>query len=165
MQPIDLARVVLRAAEIREKSYDHIALFQEEIVRDHKLRREGKEPENMLFYTDYKRYYGLDLRQSIIKALDEYGLSRDFADPIDYAFHWWNDVIDWAEDQVRKEMWEYKFITRNGKYEEPDDGEPHKNYTIWDETQANELGRYDTWVECVFWLRRYADQLNKCTDY
>ena len=48
-----------------------------------------------------------------------------------------------------KDKWEHNFITKEGDI-----------YIAWDETQANELGEYNTFEEAVEAIRKYAKTLN-----
>lgn len=151
MTPLEMAKVIMRATEINQKSFDHIACYQDDFVYDARLKRLEGDVQNLYRMVDYKKYTKKPVEQAIIQALKEANLDLNFFYPILYAFHWWNDLIDWSTETIRKEMWEYSFISRSK--------EDYKKYVAWDETQANEIGQYDTWIQAVFHINEYAKTL------
>ena len=68
MTPKELASVVLRAAEIREESWD-----------------------------DAEGEYLIHMSAAVQQAVAEAEIDMDFWYPIHLAFHWWDDILSWAD--------------------------------------------------------------------
>lgn len=81
-----LARMVLRAVQIREESYD-----------DARAAAASADTENAV-YTDFGEFYTLTLEQAANKAGEELG-TPELAHPTMLLLHYsWNDCQAWAEN-------------------------------------------------------------------
>ena len=76
------ARVVLLAMKLREESFDH------------------KKAETASEYADFETFYKLDKFQAIETACKKEKLPIELAYPIYISFEWWNDIHDWAQEQL-----------------------------------------------------------------
>jgi len=82
-----LGKVILLAAEIREKSYDKKAADKYE-----KSLKPGS-------YMDFGQFYKLDLMQSVKKAIEQFKMDKALAFPVYLLLSYcWNDIKAWAEE-------------------------------------------------------------------
>lgn len=82
------ASVILRAAEIREESFDHKAADKAEKESNH---------------VDFSKFYRKDLYEASEEASKEAGLNPEMAQPISLLLITaWNDILAWAKEQVDK---------------------------------------------------------------
>lgn len=92
-----LAQMCLKAAELREASYDHDAsnkATHEDQEKQRKNRAEGVETYSML---NYSSFYRLSLQDACLKVSPECGQLIYLA-----LDGWWNDVAEWANDTLNK---------------------------------------------------------------
>lgn len=92
---ISIAKTVLRAVELRESSYNHIAAD----IATKQADEERKQKPNSIFagLVDYKQFYTMSLEDACYKAAEEgpgIALGRLIYLALDC---WWNDTIDWAQ--------------------------------------------------------------------
>lgn len=91
MKTRDLARLIIRTAEIREESFDSKMAL-------HLSRQYKKE----ILYPDYNRCYRIDLPQAAELAVKELNLDARLAELVYYAlYNSWNDMLAWAERIVK----------------------------------------------------------------
>lgn len=157
MTLVQIADVILRAIEIRTKSFDWIGCYADEIVKEAKTKRAFGEYKLGIFM-NYAQYQKKNKQEALTEALLEADMDINWFAIIDMALYWELDLESWAKNILRQQMWQCNFITYTD-LESCGLGE-YKKYTAWDETQANEIGRYNTWDQCIFHLNRYAESLN-----
>jgi hypothetical protein len=82
LTPERLAKILKRSAQIKEESFDHKAADKAEKKRN---------------YVEYKQFYKINLEQSVEQAVKEFKIDPRFSNYIYLSFHWWNDILDWAD--------------------------------------------------------------------
>jgi len=82
-EDIKLARVLQKAADIHEMSYDHEAANQ--------IEKAGT-------VTDFEKFYRKSLKEASIEAVAQMGLVKTIAYPVSLLLRIaWNDSLEWAE--------------------------------------------------------------------
>lgn len=82
LTPETLAEILKKAAQIKEESFDHEAADKAEGRGTH---------------IDFNQFYKMNLKQSVKQAVTEFKVDPRFSYYIYLSFHWWNDILDWAD--------------------------------------------------------------------
>jgi hypothetical protein len=95
---LELAKIVLRAMELREGSYDEEASRLAVIKNDEEIAEFNKTNIDKIYYggVDYKQFYKLTLEEACDQAAKEgdcIGVGRLIYLALD---GWWNDTMYWA---------------------------------------------------------------------
>lgn len=82
-----LKQLVRVTARIRENSYNH------------KEANKNKHDE----YTDFSKYYTVNIKEAALMACNELNISTEFVDPVYLLLiNAWNDILDWADINKEK---------------------------------------------------------------